>query len=133
MPTNNFTLQQIADRHALVKSGADFPAYIKDLKQMGVTHYTTYVSDGHTNYRSANGHELNTDAKYDVQDVATISDAEHFKRILKEHQHGMSDYPTFCRQCAEYGVDNWMVDMHAMTCIYYDTSGKQLLTEVIPS
>lgn len=31
-----FTIQQIKDAHSKVKSGADFPAYIQDIKKLGV-------------------------------------------------------------------------------------------------
>ncbi len=43
-----FILDQIEAAHSKVKSGADFPEYIKELKQFGVTSYETFVSDGHT-------------------------------------------------------------------------------------
>ena len=46
-----FTLQQIQDTHAKVKSGADFPQYIQDLKDLWVRSYTIFVSDGHAEYR----------------------------------------------------------------------------------
>lgn len=34
-----FTAEQIKTAHRKVKSGADFPAYIKEIKVLGVTHY----------------------------------------------------------------------------------------------
>jgi hypothetical protein len=34
-----FTIEQIKQAHVKVKSGADFPAYIKYLKQLGVRYY----------------------------------------------------------------------------------------------
>ena len=43
-----FTLDQIGKAHSKVKSGADFPQYIQDLIKIGVIHYSTFVSDGHT-------------------------------------------------------------------------------------
>lgn len=132
MTTNNFTLQQIKDRHAQVRSGADFPAYIHDLKQMGVTSYTTYVSDGHTDYQGAGGYMIASPAKYDSKTIAPQSKKEQFQKILKEHQQGKSDYATFCTLCAELGVEKWMVDMQAMTCTYYDAEKKELLVEAIP-
>jgi uncharacterized protein YbcV (DUF1398 family) len=127
-----FTLQQIKDAHAKVKSGADFPAYIRDIKHMGVTRYTTYVSDGHTDYSGADGHEITSPAKYDALAVAGTSNAAEFQRILKEHQQGGSDYPTFCKQSAENGVEKWVVDMDKMTCAYYDKAGEEMLVEQIP-
>lgn len=51
-----FTVEQIKAAHGKVKSGADFPAYIQEIKAMGVTHYEAYVADGHVDYHGANGH-----------------------------------------------------------------------------
>lgn len=44
-----FILEQIKIAHSKVKSEVDFPAYINDIKQFGVTGYVTYLSDGSTN------------------------------------------------------------------------------------
>jgi hypothetical protein len=41
-----FTVEQIKTAHGKVKSGADFPAYIQDIKKLGVTSYETFVTDG---------------------------------------------------------------------------------------
>jgi len=45
-----FTIEQIKDAHAKVKSGADFPAYVQEVIRLGVTRYETYVADGQTHY-----------------------------------------------------------------------------------
>jgi hypothetical protein len=38
-----FTLQQINASHAQVKSGADFPRHVQNLKQLGLVSYDHYV------------------------------------------------------------------------------------------
>jgi hypothetical protein len=43
-----FTLEEIKLAHSKVKSGADFLAYIHELKSIGLLSYTQFVSDGHT-------------------------------------------------------------------------------------
>ena len=48
-----FTLDQIKSAHSKVKSGADFPAYIREIKELGVTYYEAYVADGHVDYHGA--------------------------------------------------------------------------------
>lgn len=45
-----FTIQQIQEAHAKVKSGADFPKYMQDIMALGVTSFETFVFDNHTNY-----------------------------------------------------------------------------------
>lgn len=45
-----FTVEQIKAAHSKVKSGADFPSYIQEIKALGVTANETYVEDGHFNY-----------------------------------------------------------------------------------
>jgi uncharacterized protein YbcV (DUF1398 family) len=127
-----FTLEQIREAHASVKSGADFPRYIKDLKGLGLSHYETFVSDGHTDYSGDQGFRLSSLARYEALAISTACDADQFKSDLKAHQQGQTDYPTFCRDCATSGIEKWAVSMEHMTCTYYDRSGNLILTEQIP-
>lgn len=127
-----FTADQIKEAHSKVRSGADFPAYIREIKAMGVTHYESYVSDGHIDYHGANGHTAKVPAKYDTLVIADQPDQEQFKADLKAHQQGKTDYLTFCRDCAKSGIEKWIVSMDKMTCIYYDKAGNELLMEMIP-
>ena len=128
-----FTLDQIKSAHSKVKSGADFPAYIQELIQLGVLRYETFVADGHTLYRGAEGFTLQTEAKYPALSLAATSNKEQFISDLQNHQQGNTDYPTFCNDCAKSGVEKWLVDTQAMSCTYYDSAGKELLIESIPS
>ena len=127
-----FTTEQIKAAHSKVKSGADFPAYIQEIRQMGVTHYEAYVADGHIDYHGADGHTATVPAKYEPLPIATQPNVDEFKAELLAHQQGKTDYLTFIRMCADCGIDQWMVSMEKMTCTYYDTSGKVILEEVIP-
>ncbi|GAB2840529.1 DUF1398 domain-containing protein [Ferruginibacter profundus] len=128
-----FTIDAIKAAHAKVKSGADFPAYIQDIITLGVTGYTTYVSDSHTIFSGKDNYSVESVAKYAPLSIADKSDAVPFIKELKEHQQGRSDYLSFCRSCAKYGVEKWVVDMATMTCSYYDKAGNEMLVENIPA
>lgn len=127
-----YTLSQIKQAHAKVKSGADFPQYIHEIAQLGVSGYTTYVSDGHAEFLGQDGYTVNSEAKYDLLKIADESKPQEFQHYLKIHQQGQTDYLTFCRQAAETGVKKWVVDVTNRTCTYYDIQGNELLVEVIP-
>ncbi len=126
-----FTLEQIRSAHSKVKSGADFPTYINDLKQLGVSGYETYVSDGHTVYYGKNDFTTSTVAKYDTLAISEKSNAEQFKMDLKAHQQGQTDFPTFCSDCAKSGIEKWAVRIDKMTCTYYDKAGNEILVETV--
>ena len=113
-------------------SGADFPAYIKEIKGLGVTHYEAYVTDGHINYHGENNHTAKVPAKYEPLVIAETSNEEQFKSDLKAHQEGKTNYPTFCEDSAKSGIEKWIVSMDEMTCIYFDKSGNTILVEAIP-
>lgn len=127
-----FTLDSIKSIHSKVKSGADFPAYIKALKELGVLSYETFVADGHTIYFGENGFSIQSEGKIETLEINSFSVAEQFIFDLKTHQEGKTDYPTFCSDCAKSGVEKWVVDMKTMTCTYYDLAENQLLVEQIP-
>jgi uncharacterized protein YbcV (DUF1398 family) len=127
-----FTIEQIQAAHAKVKSGADFPNYIKELITLGVTGYETYVADGHTDYYGNDGYKKTSPSKYGMLPIAGQSNAERFKKELKEHQQGKTDYPNFCKMSADTGVEKWVLDMGKMTCTYFDKSGNEILVETVP-
>ena len=127
-----FTVEQIKAAHSKVKSGADFPAYIKEIKTLGVTHYEAYVTDGHIDYHGANDHTAKVPAKYDPLVITDASDSKQFKKELLSHQQGKTDFLTFIKMCATFGIEKWAICMDKMTCTYYDKTGNGILVEHIP-
>jgi len=128
-----FTLDQIIAAHAKVKSGADFPAYIQEMRLLGVQSYEHFAADGHIQYYGAHGFTMAADAKWPALEIAETGSAEKLKHALFIHQQGQTDYPTFCSQSAEAGVEKWTVDMIKMTCTYYDKASNEILVEAIPT
>ncbi|MCF2444020.1 DUF1398 domain-containing protein [Dyadobacter sp. CY345] len=127
-----FTAEQIKAAHSKVKSGAEFPSYVKEIKALGVTHYEAYVTDGHIDYHGANDHIAKVPAKYDPLIIADHSNGEEFKSELVAHQQGKTDFLTFITMCANYGIEKWAIRMDRMTCTYYDKAGNEILIEQIP-
>ena len=127
------TIEQIRAAHSKVKSGADFPSYVQEMKGLGVTAYEHYVTDGHIKYYGANGFTISAPAKWAAREVAANGDTAKLQHALTIHQQGQTDYPTFCIQSAEAGVEKWVVDMAKMLCIYYDKAGTEMVVEMIPT
>ncbi|KMQ64678.1 phage envelope protein [Chryseobacterium angstadtii] len=127
-----FTIEQIKAEHQKVKSGADFPQYIKAIKDLGVSKYTVAVADGNTQYFDTENETAQTGKKYEPLNISRNLNLEYFKERLKLHQQGGTDYPTFCNDCAENGVIGWKMDLNAMTCTYLDEQGNEILVEQIP-
>lgn len=128
-----FTVEQIEKAHEKVKSGADFPKYIQEIKEMGVVSFETFVKDSHTEYFGANNFTTSSEAQYPDLKISETTNSKTFKTQLKAHQKGETDYFTFCKDCAENGIEKWIVDLNKMTCIYYDKSGNEILVEQIPN
>lgn len=127
-----FTLEQIKQSHSKVKSGADFPQYIRDLKVLGINNYIIYVADGHAEYFGDSNCHLTSDPKYPIINISEKNENDKFKDYLKSHQQGKSDYLTFCKQAAETGIEKWVVLLNEMTCTYYDKTGNKVLIENVP-
>lgn len=127
-----FTLNQIEAIHAKVKSGADFPQHVQDMKTLGVLYYIQYVADGHTVYYG-NNYKLESPPLYKPLKVAASGNVSDLKHHLKIHQAGETDYLTFCSQSAEDGVEKWVVNMQELTCAYYDKVNNIMVTENIPT
>lgn len=130
---DQFTIAQIEQEHEKVKSGADFPKYIQAIKKLGVKEFVTYVSDSHTQYFGNDNYQLSSSPQYEPLTVDTVSNKKAFTKYLKIHQAGQTDYFSFCRHCAETGIDRWIVNLSLMTCTYYDQKDQLILTEPIPN
>jgi uncharacterized protein YbcV (DUF1398 family) len=127
-----FTVDQIELAHSNVKSGADFPKYIREIKELGVRAFETWVSDSRTDYYGADDFQTVSKPKYDVLQISDVCSQEKFIQYLKMHQRGETDYLTFCKHCAETGVEKWFVDLDEYACRYFDISGNEVLVEVVP-
>ncbi|MGV3698182.1 DUF1398 domain-containing protein [Flavobacterium sp.] len=127
-----FTTDEVKAAHSKVKSGADFPAYIQEIKKMGVTLYECYVTDGHTDYHGANNYIAKVQAKYQPIEISEKPSIHEFQSELKAHQQGKTDFLTFIQMCADTGIEKWEISMDKMTCTYFDKAGNEVLTEQIP-
>jgi uncharacterized protein YbcV (DUF1398 family) len=127
-----FTVEQIKAAHSKVKSGADFPVYIQEIKVLGVTHYEAYVADGHIDYHGLGGYTAKVPSKYDALAIADTPDSVQFEAGLRAHQKGESDFLTFIKMCAAFGIEKWAINMDKMICTYFDKAGNELLVEEIP-
>jgi uncharacterized protein YbcV (DUF1398 family) len=127
-----FTVEQIKSAHGKVKSGADFPSYIQEIKALGVTHYEAYVTDGNIDYHGAKNFMVKVPAKYDPLVIADSPKIEEFKTELLAHQQGKTDFLTFIKMCVIFGIEKWAICMDKMTCTYYDKTGNGILVEHIP-
>ena len=127
-----FTLEQIKAAHSKVKTGADFPAYIQDMKKLGVESYEHYVSDGRIDYNGSSYFILSAPPKWNAVAIYPKGQKSKLEQAIKVHQSGKTDYLTFCRQAADAGVEKWVVDMKKMMCTYYDQHSSELIGEPIP-
>ena len=128
-----FTVKQIKDAHAKVKSGADFPQYMQDLITLGVISFETFVCDNHTNYYGANDFRTSSEGFLETLTISDQINIQQFQTDLKAHQQGKTDYMTFLNDCAKSGVEKWIVVMDKMTCSYYNKNGNEMVVETIPS
>ncbi|MET0462568.1 MAG: DUF1398 family protein [Chitinophagaceae bacterium] len=128
-----FTLEQLKAAHSKVKSGADFPGYIQEIKKLGLVSYEYDVRTGATNYIGSGGHEVRSGGWYNEPiTINFIVNAEAVKESIRKHQQGSSDFLTFCREVASSGVATWQIDIPAMLCRYIDLNGNELVAEPIP-
>lgn len=110
-----FTIEQIESAHEKVNSGADFPKYIQEIKTLGIIIFETWVKDSHTNYFGEKNFSIQSTSQYTELTISENVDQVRFKNLLKEHQQGKSDYLTFCKDCADTGIEKWVVNLNDLT------------------
>jgi len=127
-----FTLEQLKAAHAKVKTGADFPRYIQEIKALGLVTYIYNVADGSTAYYGDNNHQMSAPAIYPAKVINTEASADQLRHTIAVHQQGQTDFLTFCTQAAAAGVKQWVIDTVKMACIYQDINGNNMVVEPIP-
>ncbi len=128
-----FTIQQIDNAHSKVKTGKDFPQYIQDIKKLGVTAFTNWVQEGIVSYQGINEFKIASLKLYSSIIIQSSYNASTFLHQLKIHQQGATDFLTFCSDCANCGVAGWTMDLHQLTCSYFDIHQNIVLVEQIPA
>lgn len=128
-----FTIAQIKEAQAKVKTDIDFPNYIQDLIILGVKGYDTFVKDGQVEYFGVNNYSVTAEEKYTSLTIAATPNKERFIELLVIHQDGQTDFMTFCNDAALCGIARWRVDIIEMTCTYFDILENPILIEKIPN
>lgn len=126
-----FTLQQLKAAHGKVKSGADFPRYVQEIKELGLLTYEFTVQDGSIVYYGAGQYQVKAGAIYEPLSINPGASAEALQYAITIHQQGQTDFLTFCRQAAEAGVNKWVVDTQELVCSYKDQAGNLVVAEPI--
>ena len=127
-----FTIEEIRAAESKIKTGADFPNFIQEIKTMGVIRNDVFVMNGMAVYYGEDDQAVQAAPAYEDLLIEETSSAEELKEALKVHQNGATDHQTFCRQLASAGVEKWITDLKAMTVTYLDAAGNELVVEHIP-
>ncbi len=127
-----FTLQQLKVAHAKVRTGADFPRYVQEIKQLGLLRYEFMVADGSFVYYGSGGYKVSREASYASLVISPVASEDALRHTIAIHQQGQTDFVTFCRQAAEAGVEKWEIDTQSMLCTYFDVAGNRMVEEAIP-
>jgi uncharacterized protein YbcV (DUF1398 family) len=127
-----FTVEQIKAAHRKVKTGADFPKYIQEIKALGLVRYEYLVADGRTIYYGENNYQAEAPAIYPEKKINPVSSASTLEYNIRLHQQSKSDFLTFCQQSADAGVHHWEVNTQTMLCTYFDSNNQSMLAEPIP-
>lgn len=127
-----FTIENIRAAESKIKTGADFPQFIKEIKELGVKRNDVYVSNGLSIYfdDEDNAQQVSPD-EYPTLIINEESSTGKLEHALEVHQKGETDYITFCKQAADAGVEKWVADLEEMTCTYLDAEGTELVKEKI--
>lgn len=129
----NFTEQDIRAAYAKTRTGADFPRLIQDLKKLGIVSYDHMLASGSNIFHGEHGQSVSLSNMGPSVPVSDQADLELLKKHIADHQRGLTNYPTLCGLAGQAGVDKWTSDLLAMTCTYFDKSGRNIHVELIPT
>ncbi len=126
-----FTLEQTNEIHDRLGNASTLKDYLLALRAIGVLASDSYLTDGHTAHRGADGYEVATAPTHEAFEVAATADKDALVEQLRLHATGVTSYVEMSRGLAEAGVEKWILDAEALTMTYYDRAGNVLLAEPI--
>jgi uncharacterized protein YbcV (DUF1398 family) len=126
-----FTIEQINHAHDRLGHAATLPEYVHALNSIGVVTYTSYLSDGHSEYFGTGGYTIKSAAVHEKLTIADTSNREQFIEHLNLHNQQKTTYMGMSKGLAESGIEKWTVDTNDMTITFYDKAGNEMLMEAI--
>jgi len=126
-----FTLKQIDDIHNRLGNQDTLVQYLLALNAIGVERSDSYIADGHSEHIGKGGEKVVTPPAHEVLTIATTSSRDGLIEHLTRHSQGKTSYTEMSKGLADSGVAKWSFDTKALTIVYYDTAGNELLTEAV--
>lgn len=126
-----FTLDDIDTVHERYGKQDSTAEYLKALKKVGVDHYDSFITDGHSEYYSEDGKKLVGPPEHEKIPVSDTSDEVSFKKHLALHGNGKTSYFEMSKRLAECGIEKWKFDTVKMTITYFDKQGQAVLIEPV--
>ena len=124
-----FTMAQVDDLHARLGHADSLADYMRGLAALGVIRFDSFVTDGHSEFFSADGQCVVSPAHHEVLAVAEVSDRGSFLGHLRRHSDGETSYVEMSKGLTASGVEKWVADTAALTMTYLDRGGAPLLVE----
>jgi uncharacterized protein YbcV (DUF1398 family) len=122
-------MAQIDDLHARLGRAASLIDYLRGLAAIGVVRFESFVTDGHSEFVSADGYQLVSPIYHQPLAVAEVSDRDAFLEHLRRHSAGETSYLEMSQGLAASGIEKWIADTAALTMTYRDRAGVALLIE----
>jgi uncharacterized protein YbcV (DUF1398 family) len=126
-----FTLEQLNDLHDRLGKQDTVRDYVRALRSLGVRRYESYIVDGHTEFFGEDGQKILSPPAHEVLPVCDVSDAGMARHHLDLHDQRKTSYLEMSRGLANSGIEKWVVDTHAMTMVFCDKQGSELIVEEI--
>ena len=87
-----FTIEQINDAHDRLGTAGTFAQYVRALKSIGVEIYSSYLSDGHSEYFGSGGYTITSPALHEQLMIAEASNGDQFLEHLELHSQQKTSY-----------------------------------------
>jgi uncharacterized protein YbcV (DUF1398 family) len=126
-----FTMAQIDDLHDRLGRADSLADYLRGLAAIGVVRFESFVTDGRSEYFSADDQRVVSAAHHEVLVVSQPSDRDAFLEHLRRHADGETSYVEMCRGLAAAGVEKWVADTSDLTMTYRDRAGVALLVDQV--
>jgi uncharacterized protein YbcV (DUF1398 family) len=125
------TLDQIQKIHDELGNSNTLASYLHALRSIGVLQYTSFISDGHSEYFCLNDEMVVSKAVHETFTVSDNVDNKQFLSVMSLTTEGKIGYIEMSKKLADSGIKGWVFDTKDLTISYIDKAGAIIYQELV--
>ncbi|AFJ47199.1 DUF1398 domain-containing protein [Shimwellia blattae] len=114
-----------------VRSNADFPSFITELRRNDISYYIYFVATGNVKIVTTSDTYMSVKTHRGLIKINQAACSRLVRIVSRRHFSGKTTYDQYCKELAKAGVFKWVVDVNEQMRHYWSKDNQLLHSEQI--